>query len=308
MDNKLIQMVLVVTVGIIFLGSLMAPVISDASTTEKTFTNEGYYKMSEISDDTDVTITWDHTKPTTFTVNDTDYAVNVPSGKLVSIVGTDSMIIRYVSSTGGTADRVQAYSSQGFVQAAVTSGTDMVIELTNDTITVTVGTTVKTTSITTGYYIDPTGTWTMKKSDETAYIHTTDSVMIFAGITNMGEGVGDVGVYGVGTIDDGMDIDSVPTNATPPTATFGDVTFSYNAVDGFNDLVLLSDCTFDITVSGTPDTTVTATYSYFIVPTEVTAELTQHLDAAEIGLLAAIPIMVIAMLLIFAVRVFTGRD
>lgn len=307
MDNKYIGLIIGLVVGVLMIGSLLVPTINDASTTEKTFINEGYYNMTEISEDTDVTIVWDHTKPTSFFVNDVEYSISVPPGKLVSIVGTDSMIVRYVSSSDGAANRVQAYSAQGFVQAAVTSNTDMTIEITSDAVTVTVGTTVKTVSITTGYYIDPNGTWAMKKSDETAYIHTSDSVMIFAGITNMGVDVGDVGVYGVGTIDDGMDIDSVPTNATPPTATFGDVTFSYNAVDGFNDLVLLSDCTFDITVSGTPDTTVTATYSYFIVPVEVTAELTDHLSTGEIAMIAVIPVLMIASLLIFAVR-FVTRD
>ena len=160
MEKKnILTLVITLTVGIILAGSMMMPIISDATTTEKTFENVGYFNMSEISDNTDITITWDHTKPTVFTINDSDYDITVPSGTLVSIVGTDSMIVRYVSSADGTANRVQAYSSQGFVQAAVANSTDMTIEVTNDSITVTVGTTVKTVSISSGYYIDPEGSW-----------------------------------------------------------------------------------------------------------------------------------------------------
>ena len=302
-----LTLIITLVVGVILTGALLGPVISDATKTTETFENDGYFTMSEINADTDITITWDHTKPTVFTVDDTDYEINVPVNRLVSIVGTDSMIIRYVSSTDGSTNRVQAYSSQGFIQAGVSTGTDMVIELTNDTITVTVGTTVKTISITEGYYIDPDGSWVMKKSDETAYIHKNDSVMIFAGITNMGEGNGDVGVYGVGTINDGMGLDVVPTSNSTPTVTFGDVTFNYNAVNGYNDLVSLSDCNFDITLSGTPDTTVSATYSYFIVPAQVTAELSHHLTPGQISLMGAIPVMVIVALLMAAVGAIALR-
>ena len=306
--TNLLTLVVTLTVGIILAGSLLMPVITDATTTEKTFENLGYFNMSEISDNTDVTITWDHTKPTVFTINDSDYDITVPSGQLVSILGTDSMIVRYVSSYDGTQNRVQAYSAQGFVQASVANAKDMTIEISNNTVVVTVDDTVKTVNITEGYHIDPNGTWVMKKANESAYIHKTDSVMIFAGITNMGAGLGDVGVYATGTINDGMDIGAVPTSSTPPTATFGDVTFNYTAISGYTDLVSLSNCTFDITLPGTPDTTVTASYSYFIVPVNVTAELTQHLDAGEIALLNALPVLVIIGLVLAGVGAIFIRN
>lgn len=269
--SKLPVMIVALVIGLILTFTAVMPLVSDYSDA-KTFTNEGYFRMTEIKEDTNVTIEWDHTKPTSFFINDAEYPINVEVSRLVSIVGTDGMLIRYVASTDGSANRVQAYSSAGFVQAAVTSGTDMLIELTNDSISVTVGETTKTVTITEGYYIDPNGSWSMKKASETAYIQKTDSVMIFAGITPFGSPIGDVGVYGMGTIDDGMSLSYVPTSSSALTVSFGDVTFDYTDVSGYIDLVLLSQCTFDITVAGTPDTTGTATYSYFIVPYKVTAD------------------------------------
>lgn len=104
-----------------------------------------------------------------------------------------------------------------------------------------------------------------------------------------------------GNINDGVTVDILGVS----NEVISNLEVNKTAVAGYIDLYVISSITFDYTISGT---TSSATYNFFIVPYSVTAEMSHHLDASEIALLAVIPIMVIAALLIFAVRTFTGRD
>lgn len=308
MDNKLIQMVVVVTVGIIFLGSLLAPVISDASTTEKTFTNEGYYYMQKISaeDATEHVLTYDYNDGDfIFTLDGVDISDKIQSD-LSTTVATDgeSWILRaskneYVGLQGSGS--TIGFGGHNSVTANVTFNAGTV------TITRTVVTDggVVPGSTLTGSYEelwiisnDPTD-YVMKKADTSAYI-LKDTEYLAVGITGMTAWNTVIVLSG-----DSTDFDA--TIVYPPnlTTTVTNKAIDETEVDGYVDLYSLTKLTFTIN-DGT--TTKDAIYSYFIVPSKVTAELEQHLDTSEIALLAVIPIMVIAALLMFAVRTFTGRD
>lgn len=304
MESKnLLTLAITLTVGIILAGSLLMPVINDATTTERTFTNDGYYRMAEIGDEA-ITIAWDHTEPKQITVNDDVVDLSkVPTNKVVTITVTDKTIIRYAPISSDTL--IQVYSSSGYYGAGVTAGTDMTITIEEGTLTADNGSgaTISKT-ITNGYYASNDGKWTMKTDGESAFIHKDDSVIILAGNTTVGGAT--IGVYGNGTINDGLSIETVPTDSVSRVVTYGDVTFNYTDVSDYLDLVKLSNCQFDITYN---DTTASATYSYFLVPYEVTAELSQHLSSGEIAIMNALPLLIITALVVMAAgALFLKRD
>lgn len=305
MDPKRIVMLVVgASVMVLIFSAILVPIINDATTTEKEFVNDGYFKMSEITDDTNTTIVWNYTEPTKLNINGEAINVDIPIGLRVSIVGADSTIIRYFHPTADNWG-IQMYSSAGYVQGSVSDSTNITVSINNMTISADNGNSTKSIGITQGYAIDPNGLWIMKDTNAPAYIHKNDSVMILAGITNIA-GAGDTGVYAEGTINDGLEFTYVPTSSSTPTVTFGEVTFNYSDVSGYNDLVSLSSCVFDITNNGT---TGTATYSYFIVPATVTAEITIHADDATRALLNAIPIIaMIGIVLAVVGLAFAGRN
>ena len=282
MDNKFIALVVGLTVGVIMLSGFLWPVVADATATNETFTNGGYYRMAEIGDDA-ITIEWDHTTPKQITVNDEVVDLTkVPTNKVVTIAVTDETIIRYAPVTSNTL--IQVYSSSGYYGAGVNDGTDMEITIDNGTLTADNGSgTTVTKTITSGYYASNNGKWIMKTDGETAFIHKDDSVVVLAGNTNVGNVT--IGIYANGTINDGLSFETFPVDGNAHVVTYGDVTFNYTDVTGYIDLVKLSNCQFDITCD---DTTATATYSYFLVPYEVTAEKSWHLDTTQIALVAAI--------------------
>lgn len=290
--SKIPVLVVALVIGIVLVTSAVVPLASDYSEA-KTFTNEGYFRMTELTEDTDVTISWDGSKPTTFNINGVDVVVNAPINKTYSIVGSDAMIIRYVTA-GGDNNRIQAYSSAGFIQSSTPPTGIMTITISGFTITVDNGTTTKTMTATQGYYIDPNGTSIMKDADKPAYVLKDTSIMILAGITNI-SGSGDTGVYAEGTIEDGLNFTYVPTSAATPTVTFGDVTFNYSEVAGYIDLVSLNNCTFDITNGSN---TGNANYSYFIVPYEVSADPDN--PVAYKNLVKVVPLMAFIMLVVAA--------
>lgn len=314
MDNKLLQVVLAITVGIVLLGGLLTPVISDASTTEKTFTNEGFFRMTEISSDDEgtTTITWDYTTPYVFTINGVD--VTLPFGNTsgnifpYTIFATDGWGLRFTASNGGNNIDLNLYgsgSSSSLLWYATTTDQDTA------TITLNSGTasfqkndsTVVTQSYTSVFLPDDKGEFTLKKGTEPAYMNK-DSLIYSTGRTSatFGQNAFAININLSGNIENG----ATATILAPSGFTASEVTIASTEVDGYIDLYEFDKATFDITQDST-SITAGAVYSQVIVPYQVTAELSQHLDASEIGLLAVIPVLMIVAFLVFAVRIFAGN-
>lgn len=301
MKNNVVGIIVSATVSLLCIGLILMPTLSDASQTDGTFTNEGYYRMSDITED--ITMVWDHDSPSQVTVNDTVISLeNVPTDRITTLIITDTMLVRYAPVSAGTI--VQVYSSSGYLGASVSDGTDMTVTVSDGSITAVVGTNNATESYTEGYHISDDGDWTMKYSDETAYVHKSDSLIVLAGSTVVDTAT--IGILASGTINDGLEMTTIQTSDVEVTPTYGDVEFVYTDVDGYDDLVSLSQCEFTITVDST---TIDATYSYFLVPYEVTAELSEHLGITEITILSVIPvILIMAVLLGVTYAVMRNRD
>lgn len=90
MKTNILTLVVTLTIGIILVGSLLIPVIADASTDDHTGTNPYYLRMSEIGDET-VVLTYD-----------VDNSVNLYNGEETNFLnsgGTKSTDVMIVSDT-----------------------------------------------------------------------------------------------------------------------------------------------------------------------------------------------------------------
>lgn len=303
MENKLIAGIVAAAIAVILLAGVLMPALSNATTTEDTLTNKGYFRLSSIesTDDGTITFFWDHTKPGVMTINGTEMNINYPNVDVISIslVFSDTFTIRFYKEYSAMSCQVYLPYSQ-FVGASVANGTDLTATATSGSISVAnTAATPVTGSATydTLYYPDTNGSWIMKDKDTSAYVYPDSTIIVANGLTAVGGNV--VGLYFEGNIEDGYDF-----TVYRSTATESDVVSVYSDVDSYKDIVALEKITFTLT-SG--DNSVEATYSYFLVPYEVTAERSVHLTDAMNVILNVIPLLIIVAVLLGVVAVFILR-
>ena len=304
--SKLLTMIVTVTVGIIFVGALLGPVIDDVSATEKTFTNDGYYYMQKITaDDPDeIVFTYEYIGPTSadvvFTYNGETMDITGFPSQFTIATDLESFTVRmganeYIGLQSAGQDFAMGGHNTANSTLTISQGTVTFVTVSSSDVT-----TTKTVTYTELWvYTDTPTDYVMKKMDKAAYI-TNESEYFGAGITAMTTWNTAISIDG-----DYEDFDA--TIIFPPnlTTTVTNKAIVETEVSGYEDLYSLDKLTFTIN-DGT--TTVDATYSYFIVPAKVTAELSQHLDSGEIALLAVLPLLAITTLLLLAVRFFVRRD
>lgn len=309
MDNKLITVIITLVIGVIMAGSVLVPVLKDATTTEKTFNNanDGYYTLALNADDeTTYSLTYLKSKPGILEINGTEYNANAAyGGATTSIVIADDWILRY-NSTLSEYGYCQYYDGTNWAGNSTTKSLSMTASEGVATIVVTAAddsTTTKTASYTTMYGIAPNSDYVMKAPTQKAYLLGDSSIVAEGITTGTASGNVDIGSQLIridGTIDDGVTITTSNTNWS-----VSNIVIHKTEVAGYNDLYQIEKITFDLTKD---ESVYNATYSFFIVPSEVTAELSQHLTPGQIALMSAIPIMVIIALIMVAVGVFARRN
>lgn len=282
-----LTLIITLVVGVILTGALLGPVISDATKTTETFTNVGYYDMRFVETDESVTMVWDPETPNQITVN--SETVNFPtasaSERKTIILGGDNIIFRY-------------YGDPTIIQITTTGGSAFVgedvltVDCANGTITATWGTNSRTGTYSQLFVPSNNGGYTMKQSNQVAYMNG-DSEIIAMGITNIG-GTNEV-INVTGSIESDVTFSSWNTDLT-----FSDITINATKNSDYVDIYELSNIT---AMCG--ETAIT--YSYFLVPAQVTSELTNHLTPGQISLMGAIPVMVIVALLMAAVGAIALR-
>ena len=290
MNTKVIAISIAAFIGIIVLGSVLMPILDDATAKTDTFKNEGYFYMDVVKDDETHTLSWDYTNPGIITVDGSDVALPDGIGNW-TICGSKDFMVRYLSQSSNKAINVYALNNQG-IHAQVSNSTSMTLEVSADSVTATnTASTPETLTISdleTIYCIVPeSGSYVMKYSDKPAYLVDESVIGI---CRTVADGVS-VSYSIFGTIGDGFEINQFYGS----TATFGDITVNDTEVSGYNGLYKLDNFQFNIT-SGTNSTD--ATVSYFIVPAEVTAERAVHFTDGQNAILAAIPIMIIVAILL----------
>lgn len=298
MKSKIVILSIAACISIIMLGSVLVPVINDTSEKEATLTNEGYYFMDSVDPATDtILLEWDHTNPSIVTVNSIDYDMqDIPKGQAVTVLGGDNFIVRYYVTTSG----VTYIQSYGTTYVGVNDGEtdDITVTLSSGNLKIT--TTSNPTGVTyqpsTIYSITQSGQYVLKKATSTAFVKS-DSDLIALGRSQSGS-VGTC-VYMTGNIDDGMTISYYYDGSNTPTN--DDIVINANGDGRYVDVYVFKDITFDITQS---TTTYPVTYSYLLVPAEITAEKSAHLDDGQINILSTIPVIIIIAIILMVASLF----
>lgn len=301
---KIIPLVIGLTVGVLLMIGLVGPIATDAMVTEKTFTNDGVFNYGIFTPDDEYKL--EYLEDGTLEIN--DVPVTIPgvepgiTSTRYSVLASENVIIRYgSSSTGYLTQIVGVDASDAGLSPAPKSITATISDgqIVMDFITGTDTENHKVFNFTELYSIVPeTDVAVMKVATGTVYIKG-DSEIYGTGLTTV---TGWQNMFHIeGTYDDGITITSPNLTA----ATYSNITWNIETVAGYIDLYKLTSIEFDITYN---DTTVHATYSYFGVPSKVTAELSNHLDPAEITLVSAIVLIGLVALIAYAAYSIRGRE
>ena len=313
--NDLIKLVVGVVVGALMLSAILIPTINSATTTERTFTNDGYYTMNQLDTATEATITWEKSNIDIVNVNGIDVDMSDFVGTnhtSFTLIGGESIVVRY-EKTSTTFAGIQAYGSNGVYASfhsntATETGNKITITVSEGTVNVlTDGSTPLTRTFTnvSGYIINPDGTGDyaiMKRADIPAYVHGDSEIRLIG--VSVSAGPNAIALYGAGTLNDGITLTTIyqPSNVT--TVTYSEAVATDSTVSGYEDLYKLEKYEFTINYD---ENSYNATYSYFIVPVSITAELTGHASEDEIKILEVIPMLVTVGLILGVVGVAFSR-
>lgn len=292
--TNILTLVLVLTVGVILAGSLLEPIVNDATTTEKTFTNVGrYYVSTEVDDDVTITMDYDIDGSTRTWYIDDEQLIYEPTttgpeyAQVTTVVGADNLLFR----TDGRARGL----------ASTTGSNDYSLTVTNENITY-------------GGVVShaPLFVASTKPTDYVLYNNINapalikgDSVLIACGYTGVivSEAVDDTPAVSTnlvisfsGSVKDGFEITTFDSNYT---FTVDNVVVNATAHEGYVDLYDFTSVEFDVISEN--DVATHCTYSVLAVPASVTAEYAQHLDGGSVALIKALPILVIIALVVAAV-------
>ena len=306
MEMKIIGVTITVFVSLVVLAAVLMPVLDDSTATEDTYTNEGWFRMSQYDATTNHVISWTYEKPNVITVDGEDVVIgyNVKDGSC-TVVANSIWLLRYkVDSNGNTENVGFLYGTSGTKLATVADHQTATLTLTAGSASVSVGNYTGTHSYDVVYVPDTDGDYTMKKSDETAYING-DSPIYGFGLTRIRSNSGSLisspgnGFAFAGTYDDGI----TGSVWRGDTTTVSDCVCVATVDSSHEDLYKFDKITAVATLTETvDDETVTTdtdlTYNMVIVPYEVTAERTVHFTPNENAIFAAIPLLIIVAILI----------
>ena len=308
MEMKIPLVAISAFVVVVVLAAVLMPVLGDASETEKTFTNEGYYSLTKLDNTSEAVLAWDTTNPGQVTVN--GVAVSLPTTGRLTLLGSDAICVRY---NAGSNAQIQVYGSysgsQDYKALNVNTGGTMTVTISAGVVSVAVNTdAVKNFDLgNDSYLIAPDNVESdyvavMKITTEQAYL-LGDSEIVICGISVSNNQTQSIGVFAKGNMEDGITFSTFFIGSSySGDVTFTDTTTYSSEVSGYDDLYQLEKYT--TTINYNNGSTSAATYSYFIVPHEVVAEKSVHLDSNEIAILAAIPALVIVALLIGVLAIF----
>lgn len=306
MESKnLLTLAITLTVGIILAGSLLMPVISDATTTEKTFQNEGAINLNYVDETFEEVIVWDYTTPTKLTIGEDviDLPTNLPFA--LTFMTNENFFARYYYSASNSFIQVYKTGTGSAYQASVTNSQNMTITISGGSIVFDNGGSTTTTVADFGnmYCIcAEEGSHVMKLSADKAYLKSGSDIFAY----------GQTYIAGVtfNTIIEGTPADGFDRTVWPDTIpmTYTDLQDDLTAIDGYIGLYTLKDFKYTVTNTNT-GVSANVTYGQFIVPSKVTVELSQHLAPGEIAILNALPILIITALVVMAAgALYLKRD
>lgn len=302
---KLPIMIVALVIGIIMVTTAVLPLASDYSEA-KTFTNEGYFRMSHYDDTTDHTFSWSYENPNYVTVDNVDVKVSGAVSKDITVVADTNWVIRLSTDSNGDVIRMSIImSTGGTTSAQVSNSTNASMTLSSGVMSATFGTSEKSGTYTDLWLPSNDGAYIMKDSDKDAYINA-DSELVAYGLTRVKNNAGNTtsspgfGISMIGTYEDGV---TSTIWRDENNNTISNETINVSPVSGYIDLYKVSSITATFTLSETVNdetvlTDTPITYNYFIVPYEVTADPDN--PAAYKSLVMVIPLMAFVVLVVAA--------
>lgn len=266
----------------------------------KTFKNDGYFYLNNIlSDDTEThTISWDSTDSKILTVDGEDMDITswgLASYQQVTVFATETDLFRLgVQSANAGLSWVQIRGSTiNYAQAS--SNFDATISAGAASILIDSDETPKELSYSSAYIISPdVGDYVMKKSNEPAYM-LKDSIFYNLGYTVISYGGGNDNTVMLVAGDMESASVQVVRQSTANDITITDLEIDNTSISGYVDLYKFNKVTFTATENSTDNT---VTYSYVIVPAEVSADPDN--PAAYKSLVMVIPLMSFVVLVVAA--------
>lgn len=304
MDIKGFPALIVGVVVALVLAGAVLPVFAETTSATNVLNNreQALYPIEKITPDMEYKLVWDTSTPGYVTINDTDQ-VEIKPGSIICAV--DSFVIRcgtegtryYLQSVGGSLSvYVSVANKAGVLTIENNAGT---LTITSDFVSDTDVT--KTIEFSELYAVYPNGSYVMKSPEQRAFMKE-DSEIYALGLTTM-DGVWNNAIQIVGNLDSVTVTQVFPD---PATYTFDNVSINYSECTNYKDTFLLDSITFDATNISTSNVT-PCTYSYFVVPAEITAEKAVHPDGALAVMLNVLPLLAIAGLVTGAVVWFVVR-
>lgn len=294
MNNKLVMISIAAVIGIIVLGSVLMPIMNDATATTDKFTNDGYFRMSVPTDEYVITYAPSVDGKSVIGINGEKYdlASSIPPYASRSIAFAENYIVRMFNDGGSGVFSLQLWNAAYVVGVSSSTFTGtLTITIDDGTLTWVNSATESTTTYSyTGdmICIDPNGDMILKKADSKSYV-LKDSTIIYGGGISLLAGTTYSGIYLEGTVED-YDVTVLNQNVT-----VSDKSEVYSDVDGYVDLVQFEKFTFNTTYNGN---VASQTYSYVVVPYEVDAERSIHFTPGQNAIFAAIPVMIILAVLL----------
>lgn len=298
--EKFVGLLVFFLVGALVLMAFV-PVIQETTSATDTLTNEGYYRMNHYDVDTPVTFSWSYDKPNTVITNGVEYEIpKTPDpGSTMTLIGDTNWAVRGAFNSSGEITQLNYIGSSGsIIRASVSDSATVDLTMENGVMSGTVGaSTLSNKAYEQLYIVDKDGSYIMKNKNETAYLKP-DSEFFAYGNTIIDSSY--LGLQINGSIEDGANVviwrgESGFTTDTP--------VLNYSESSNYVDTYELSTITLNATRIS--DETVTAiTYSYFVVPYEITSEKTIHPDTTLATVIDLLPLIAGVGLLMFLVGEF----
>lgn len=296
MNNKLITVILGVTIGVIMIATVMAPILNDTAEVERTFDNGPIFGLVPVEDlesttytlsegvlmNGDEIIPYSDLAPFIILDNTTIFRMDVVDGVLnINAYGSVSIYHAYAATITVTDSAVSiVYSAPG-------AGTDL----------------SKSYSYTEGLFAvsEADVGYALAGSALTVLGDTEIESSWVAGNTSTGYVVAHV----QGSIDGGFTATALGYAGAAFTGTIS-VVADTSEIQGYEDAYLFNG--FTVTIKNADGTaTFVGSAPGYVTASEVTSEKTEHLDSGSIAIIKVIPLMTILALLVGICAVATLR-
>lgn len=277
--------------------AVIMPILASAEQTHATFNNEGMYYI-DYNDDETHAIEYEKTADS-YTLTVDGEAVELTDNAIgCTIVAGDNFILRYHASD----DTLQYKGNSQYVTGIIElSGT---IAAGTFNATCTTNTTVSISATSADIYSCTSEKTSLIMSNYNEPVRINSDSEIF------GFGQSSVGNTMVlfkisGTIDNlTIEARDSTTGAVDSSYTITNAAVDSEAVDGYIDLYDLNKITFTATKG---DDTANITFSAYIVPASVTAELSEHPDGVALTIIQILPVLILVGVLMMIVGAFIAN-